>query len=249
MQQIELQNRVNFIQQQLDNLGKHFGFNSKPAIKKIFKAMHLCHEVEKAVENVDGFLKKTWSSPADFGLFRLALFVLAQHLNAKNIIETGVLHGFTSLLLLEALESLNGGKLISIDLPSVFGQPPSNKDGYHDTLPKNCKTGWVVPDRLKHNWDLRIGRSSNVFPTLNPTKKIDLFLHDSEHTYDTMIFEFRYAWTVLRSGGMLVVDNVEANNSLSDFSIEVNRSVYYMPADKIYSPNESFKSRVGIILK
>jgi predicted O-methyltransferase YrrM len=244
-----LSSRIDFVECQLRRLARHFGFDAEQTIVELLEASHLCSEVETNVRCVDGFIKKEWLSPAEFGLFRLALFVLVKNTQAKKIVETGVLHGFTSLLLLEAIKNLDDGALVSIDLPSKYGLPPANKDGYNDTLPENCNSGWVVPERLKMNWELIFGHSVEVLKNRDFTNEIDIFVHDSEHTYETMMSEFHFAWSALKPGGVLVVDNVEANNSLADFSIEVDKSVFYLPSDTVGVSNSKYKSRVGIIKK
>lgn len=50
--------------------------------------------------------------------------------------------------------------------------------------------------------------------------QVDLFLHDSEHTYATMLFEFEIAWPYIRSGGYLVVDDVIWNQAFADFTAQ-----------------------------
>ena len=46
---------------------------------------------------------------------------------------------------------------------------------------------------------------------------IDAFLHDSEHIYETMMFEYETAWPFLRRGGLLLSDDVHWNRAFRDF--------------------------------
>jgi hypothetical protein len=46
---------------------------------------------------------------------------------------------------------------------------------------------------------------------------VDIFLHDSEHTYDTMWKEMGYVWEALSDKGVLICDNVDNNTSFFDF--------------------------------
>jgi len=48
-------------------------------------------------------------------------------------------------------------------------------------------------------------------------KTIDIFIHDSLHTPQTMKYEFEKAWPYLRAGGLLVSDDVEGNSAFVDF--------------------------------
>jgi predicted O-methyltransferase YrrM len=93
-------------------------------------------------------------------------------------------------------------------------------------VPTGKEPGWIIPDHLRHRWELTIGRSQDRLPTLlGELGKIDLFLHDSEHSYDCMSFEFRTAFGHLRSGGILASDDASWNSAFEDFAASVNRSV------------------------
>ena len=51
---------------------------------------------------------------------------------------------------------------------------------------------------------------------------IDIFIHDSLHTYDHMLFEYRTAWPHLRPGGILLSDDTDWNRAFPTFAAEVN---------------------------
>jgi len=51
---------------------------------------------------------------------------------------------------------------------------------------------------------------------------VDLFVHDSLHTYHNMSFEFESIWGYLRPGGVLVADDVGLNDAFLDFAAKVN---------------------------
>ena len=98
------------------------------------------------------------------------------------MVETGVADGTTSAYILCALEDNGRGHLYSIDLPS-------------ERLPRGEASGWIVDDELRHRWTLRIGPSSELLPPLlKELQAIEGFLHDSLHTYENMMFEYRAAW-------------------------------------------------------
>ena len=54
---------------------------------------------------------------------------------------------------------------------------------------------------------------------------MDIFIHDSDHTYLNMMVEFRAAWELLRPGGYLVSDDSSTNDSILDFSEEIGEPV------------------------
>ena len=144
------------------------------------------------------------------------LYVLVRTLRPQRIIETGISSGYSARLILEALERNGSGHLDSIGV-DVFAMrqeptgPASALAGRH--------VGWLVPDRLKGRWDLRIGRSEEILPgLLAPGRRdVDLFLHDSLHQYPTMHWEYSTAAPALSVGGILASHDVHANAAWSDF--------------------------------
>lgn len=47
--------------------------------------------------------------------------------------------------------------------------------------------------------------------------QIDMFIHDSAHTYDQMQFEFKESYPHLRPEGLLLSDDVSFNSAFGDF--------------------------------
>jgi hypothetical protein len=126
------------------------------------------------------------------------------------VVETGVASGVSTSHILLALQKNGRGKLHSIEL----GDP--------QYLPPGQPPGWIVPDWLRANWDLRIGDSRLLLPQLFAERPvIDVFIHDSLHTYDHMLWEFRMAYSALRPGGLLISDDATWNRSFSEFAGEV----------------------------
>ncbi len=186
--------------------------------------------MEAAVADVDGWATRTFESVFDFRLFRILLFAALREAQPALVVETGVLHGMTTLFLLRALELNGRGRLISIDLPSYANTGPSNRDGYVSTLPAGKQPGWMAPAARFPQWDLRLGASREVLATLSDVEGLGLFCHDSEHTTQTMAFEFNWAWPRLADGGLLVCDNIEASTAFADFARRVGRTPIYFPA-------------------
>ena len=97
--------------------------------------------------------------------------------------------------------------MYSIDLPNVEYHKDHGGNQI-DNLPTNAKTGFVVPRYLKANRDLRLGDSRIELPKLlNSIDEIDIFHHDSMHTYDLMTFEFETALPKLKRGGLLLSED------------------------------------------
>lgn len=156
------------------------------------------------------------------------LYLVLRSLRPERVVETGVWYGWSSRAILTALHANARGRLISIDLPSV-GVGRTNADGTFDKIHvgMTSDTGRVVPEYLRSRWDLRIvGSPAESTAALEEAARegIDLFLHDSEHSYENMTREFRIAWPALRPGGLLYADDIDWNRAFSDYAASVERT-------------------------
>lgn len=158
-------------------------------------------------------------STSDAQLVRL-LYIVARLTKPDIVLETGVWHGVSSFALLSALEANGGGRLDSIDLPPM--DPKTRVD-----------VGSAVPAHLRARWTLTKGSARSTLPTiLTELRSYDLFVHDGEHTYNNMMFEFRQVWPFLKSGGLIIVDDAHWNDSVLDFRDEVNCGMWSMERKK-----------------
>lgn len=131
------------------------------------------------------------------------LYTLCREVAPDKVVETGVASGVSSSYILCALEENRRGVLYSIDLPSG----------------RTEQSGWLIPDYLRHRWELIPGRSSEkLLPLFEKLGAIDIFLHDSEHSYRNMLWEFQTAWAYLRTGGILLSHNIDWSEAFADFS-------------------------------
>ena len=131
------------------------------------------------------------------------------HLNPHRVLETGVARGVTSRVILEAMSANGGGHLWSVDLPHLFDPE------------LHSETAAAVPDRDRDRWTYVRGSSRRRLPGLvSELGRIDMFVHDSLHTARNMRFEMRTVWPALRSGGVMLVDDVY-NQAFRDFLREV----------------------------
>ncbi len=150
------------------------------------------------------------------------LYLLVRQLRPEVIVETGVCNGFSTAYLLEALADNDSGRLISIDFPEFAGPDPGGEfwEGKGGAVvPAGREPGWVIPTPLRDRWELVLGRSQDRLPeVLARVAPIDLFLHDSEHSYECMTFEFTAAYEALRPGGVLLSDDVGWNDAFGDFA-------------------------------
>lgn len=151
--------------------------------------------------------------------------VVSKH-EPSNIVETGVCNGVSSLVILSALDENQTGNLCSIDYPMYANEPlpEFRKTAYPDghafsAIPADREPGWIIPEDLKQRWDLRIGKSQRKLPMLlSEIDDIDIFIHDSEHTFPCMMFEYELAWEWLNEGGLLLSDDVTRNSAFNTFT-------------------------------
>jgi len=134
------------------------------------------------------------------------LYILVRSLQPDTVLETGVCHGHSSAHILKAMEQNSQGNLHSIDLPS---QPDTFEHGY------------VIPENLRDKWNLHLGDSSDLLPDLrDEIAPIDMFHHDSLHTYDHMRWEFNQIYEVIEKSGIITSHDVIHNNAFQDFAID-----------------------------
>jgi predicted O-methyltransferase YrrM len=154
-----------------------------------------------------------WTSASE------VLYVVVRALRPTTVIETGVAAGLSSACILAALEKNGHGSLHSIDLPNAereylpgLGVTPSA------LLPEGKAPGFLVPSTLRSRWTLHIGDTRKELPRLiRDLPDVDLFLHDSEHTYQAMTFEYETVWPHVSPGGLILSDEVSWNDAFPNF--------------------------------
>jgi len=153
-----------------------------------------------------------YSVDNDSGLF---LYELCKALKPEIIVETGVAYGRSTSYILQALHENQKGKLYSIDY--VF-TPWQSKQAI----------GSAIPNHLRYRWEMVYGPTSEELPNLlDSLGMIDVFFHDSLHTYKTMNFEFQQSWPHIRQNGFLLSDDAKGNNAFHNFcSIQKLKPLY-----------------------
>jgi predicted O-methyltransferase YrrM len=145
------------------------------------------------------------------------------------VIETGVAMGFTTAVILDAMETNEAGVLHSIDLPPMQVDAASF-------------IGQVVPGELRRRWKLHVGPSRRILPELaRELAPLDMFVHDSDHSYAGQLADYHLAWPHLAPGACLVSDDVD-NPAFTDFSRAVGVRPYLMAP-----PNHN--AAVGLMVK
>lgn len=142
------------------------------------------------------------------------LYYLIRDSKPECVLETGVWTGKSSWAILKALHDNQKGKLVSIDrgLTSYYEQGTTRK------LPI-ANIGDMVPKPLRSRWELILGDSKLILPSLlKKLGAIDVFYHDSDYSYEGMMFEFESVFSFVPKGGILSSDSVRLSNVWNDFS-------------------------------
>ncbi|MEA2366282.1 MAG: hypothetical protein QOI32_1794 [Thermoleophilaceae bacterium] len=108
---------------------------------------------------------------------RLLWYLLVRHAKPGLVVETGILKGLGSLVVLRALErnAAEGvdGRLMSIDI--------------------DPRAGWVVAPQLAGRWERLTGDILTELPAALEGRQVDMLIHDSVHTERFQSLEFGLA--------------------------------------------------------
>jgi Methyltransferase domain len=147
-----------------------------------------------------------WYADADSSVCR-AVWCTVLHLRPEVVIETGVAHGVTTRIVLEALTQNDFGRLWSIDLPFPFDHR------------LHGETGVAVTDACRRRWSYLEGSSRERLPQLvGEVGHIEMFIHDSLHTAKNTLFEMEQAASVMSPGGVMLVDDIGAHDGFATFA-------------------------------
>jgi len=177
--------------------------------------LDISKKLKKAID--DGILVQSGVG-GSFGYEEALLFALIRYLKPSTVVETGVAQGISSYVILKALELNRRGRLMSVDLPNPNPNGYRYANGTVDPVytPTTLGSGWIVPDELRDRWTLLIGRSKEILPTLSI--EVDFFFHDSEHSYENMLFEYEWAYSRISQNGVIASDDIGWNQAFRDFA-------------------------------
>jgi predicted O-methyltransferase YrrM len=121
------------------------------------------------------------------------LYSLVRCLRPRAVLETGVADGRSSCIILQAMAKNGVGVLYSVDVSSEVGS--------------------LVSDEMGDRWHLKLlGRDvrRDLQAIVNDMPEIDIFIHDSDHSYLWQLFEYRVALGKIQSKmGLICSDDVD----------------------------------------
>lgn len=182
----------------LDWLGGALGTEDVQKIKKIEK------EVRERMELLEKQAPFTTKHHGDFSLARTC-FIACRVLRPETVVETGVAYGVTTAFILKALQINEKGILHSIDLPPLG----KNADVF---------VGYLVPHYLRERWMLHRGTSKSILPALlQELGHVDIFVHDSLHTYWNIRRELNMVTPYLSKPSVVIADDIHGNSAFLEW--------------------------------
>jgi predicted O-methyltransferase YrrM len=133
------------------------------------------------------------------------MYAVVRLLQPQILLETGVADGYSSFFILRALDANSSGHLTSCDISATCGGILSPEDRRRWTLEV------VSPTSPRRAFSAVLGR----MPPL------DVFVHDSDHSYRWQMFELESALGRMTPGGLLGCDDADASYAFIDFAARV----------------------------
>ncbi len=124
------------------------------------------------------------------------------------VIETGMGSGVSTTSILSAMKK--HGRLISIDPGIPYGKG-------------DREVGFLIPSNLRSNLEYIKGTSTErLVEVLDSLSSLDVFFHDSDHSYQNVMFELNSVWQKIRKNPLILIDNYDWSNAAKDFAKEKN---------------------------
>ena len=141
------------------------------------------------------------------------LFFLTRLRRPETVLETGVLHGYSSAAFLEAMaRNGNGGRLLSSDFPYFREKDPE------------ALVGVLVPDEYRDRWTLLLeGDRRNLPALLASGSSIDLFHYDSDKSYRGRQWGTATVEPHLAPDAWILMDDIQDNLFFRDWTQSTGR--------------------------
>lgn len=132
------------------------------------------------------------------------LYYACEFADAKNVVETGVAYGWSSLASLLSLAKRDG-TLYSSDMPYLA----QDGDQY---------VGYVVPENLKKSWKLFRFADKESLPKIFADNAVfDVLHYDSDKSYNGRMWAYDELYKHLKKGGVFISDDIGDNSAYQDF--------------------------------
>lgn len=135
------------------------------------------------------------------GATAVSLYCLIRKRHPQTVLETGVANGHTTAVILAALNKNGSGTLISTDVAD--------------------EVGGLLSAAEREEWryfKMSGRRPRSAFKSLlRQIGPVDLFFHDSDHTYEWQTWEYETVFGHMSPQGILASDDVDGSYAFIDF--------------------------------
>ncbi|WP_220276984.1 class I SAM-dependent methyltransferase [Streptomyces himalayensis] len=135
---------------------------------------------------------------------RIGWYALARALRPHHVVETGTDKGLGACILAAAMLRNGVGRVTTIDV--------------------NPDSGYLVSGSYASAVDHLIGDSANLLGQVGP---VGMFIHDSLHTYEHEMAEFRAVAPHLSPDGPVLSDHARWSGALSDWAQSTGRQFLF----------------------
>jgi len=178
-----------------EKLLRQLGVDVPPHLSE--RADQVLAELQERTESRDLQFPERFAVEHESGRF---LFLLVRMTRPRLMVETGVANGASTFLVLTAMRENEEGSLISFDVTSDVGSLLTEDE------------------RASQHWELRIIDPGTLPESIADLDGLDIFMHDSDHSYANVSSELETAWPRVRPGGLIIGDDGETSYAFLEAS-------------------------------
>jgi len=134
-----------------------------------------------------------------------ALYAWIRHRKPRLVVETGVLNGHSTVFLISAVMRNGAGEVHSVDI-----RPDA---------------GGLINEQERKHWSFHLlpahGSRRSFRELISSLAPIEIFFHDSQHSYYWQMLEYDCAFSAMTPGGLLGSDDADGNQAFLDFAKSV----------------------------
>jgi len=165
-----------------------FQVNNQLLVDGVLVAKRIAKEMQSNV------FPEAWNIESKLASY---LYAHVMQKKPKVVVETGVANGFSTRILMSALE-LTGGKLHSFDVNKECAAVYTGNGDWNFHL---------VPQK----------RQKKYFKELTSQWEVDFWFHDGDHSYLWQEFEYKFALSKLAAGGLILSDDIDTSEAWLEF--------------------------------
>jgi predicted O-methyltransferase YrrM len=174
-------------------------------VNGIFLEIENNKEFQKYLEHQISKIQRKYELPEQvYFARRLGWYALIRILKPEVVVETGTDKGLGTLLIAQALKENSHGKVYSFDIDPFSG---------------------ILID-LKDWGNIELVKGDSI-ENLKKMEKIDMFIHDSDHSKNHEMSEYESIQKSLSTNSIVISDNSQFTSALLEWSTKNNRKFLF----------------------